>query len=137
MKSAVLLTAILSGLCAEAMAAPISDIRTVPPALESIVIEPDLDFSAALVDATLRDEDQSEVVTAGLVIDEEIGEEEFSIGETEPSGPLRVSEPPPFGMMAAGLGCFGFIALYRRGRKERRRVHRRPMVQIRAIIAER
>jgi hypothetical protein len=136
MKSAVLLTAILSGLCAEAMAAPISSVRPVPTALDNIVIKPDLDFNSTLLDDTLRDDDQLEVVTAGLVIDEEIGEEEVSIGENEPSGPLRVPEPPPFTTIAAGLGCLGLFALYRLSRKEKRRARRRT-VQIRAIIAER
>jgi hypothetical protein len=136
MKFAVLLTALLSGLCAEAMAAPIDNIRTVPSTLETTVIESDLDFNSALVDDALRDEDQPEVVTTGLVIDQEIGEEEFSVGENEPSGPLRVPEPPPFTMIAVGLGGLGFLSLYRLSRKERRRTRRRT-VQIRAIIAER
>jgi hypothetical protein len=136
MKFAVLLTALLSGLCAEAMAAPIDNIRTVPSALEITVIEPDLGFNAALVDEALRGDDQPEIVTTSVVIDEEIGEEEFSVGENEPSGPLRVPEPPPLGMIAVGLGCLGCLALYRMSPKERRHARRRTL-QIRAIIAER
>jgi hypothetical protein len=132
MKSAVLLTAILSGLCAEVMAAPISDIRTVPPASESFVIEPDLDFNTALVDEALSDADQ-DIVTTGIVVDEEIGEEEFAVGANEPSGSLRVPEPPPFTTIAVGLACLGSLALYRLSRKERRRARRRT-VQTRAII---
>ena len=65
MKSAVLLTAMLSGLCAEAMATPIGipssqsaladpdDVLTHTPA-----IEPDLDFQAASVPESLFDDDQ-------------------------------------------------------------------------------
>jgi hypothetical protein len=136
MKPAVLLTVLLSGLCAEAMAAPISNIRGLPNTLENTAIEPDLGFNVALVDEALRDEDQPEVVTTGLVIDEEIGEEEFSVGENEPSGPLRVPEPPTLTMIAAALGCLGCLALYRLNPRERRRARRRT-VQIRAIIAER
>jgi hypothetical protein len=132
MKSVALLTAILSGLCAEAMAAPISDIRTVPPALESIVIEWDLDFNSALIDEVLRDEDQPEVVTTGLVIDEDIGEE-FATEGSEPSGSLRVPEPPPLTTLAIGLGCLGLIVLCRQSHRERRRALRRT-IQIRAII---
>jgi hypothetical protein len=133
MKSAALLTAILSGLCAEAMAAPISDIRTVPPALEDTVIEPDLGFNFALLDEALRDEDQSEIVTTGIVVDEEIDEREFTVNVNEPSGSLRVPEPPPLTTIAVGLGSLGFLALYRQSRRERRRAARRT-IQYRAII---
>jgi len=136
MKFAALLTAILSGLCAEVMAAPIGNIRTVVPAPESAIIDQDLDFYGAFVDDALRDEDQPEVVTTGIVVDEEIGEEEFAVGADEPPGPLRVPEPPPLTTIALGLGAIGLLTLYRLRRKEKRRARRRT-VQIRAIIAER
>jgi hypothetical protein len=137
MKSVVLLIAILSGLCAEAMAAPIGDIRTVPNALESIVIESDLDFNSALIDEVLRDEDQPEVVTTGLVIDEDIGEEEFPAAENEASGSLQVPEPPPFTTVAVGLGCLSFLVLCRQSHRESRRARRRTLQNRPIIIGER
>jgi hypothetical protein len=137
MKSVVLLTAILSGLCAEAMAAPIGNIRTVPNALESTAIESDLDFNSALIDEALRDEDEPGVVTTGNVTDEDIGEEEFSAAENEPSGSLRVPEPPPFTTVAVGLGCLGFLALCRQSHRESRRACRRTFQNRAIIIGER
>jgi hypothetical protein len=136
MKFAVLLTAMLSGLCAEAMAAPIANIRTDFTALDSTFIEPDLDFNTAFLDEALRDEDQPEVVTTGIVVDDEIGEDELAFDRNESSASLRVPEPPPFTMVAIGLGCLGLLALYRQSWKQGRCARRRT-VQIRAIIAER
>jgi hypothetical protein len=137
MKSVVLLIAILSGLSAEAMAAPIGDIRTVPNALESIAIESDLDFNSALIDEALQDEDQSEVVAAAPAIDEDTGEEEFSAVENEASGSLRVPEPPPFTTIAIGLGCLSLLALCLQGRRESRRARRRTFQNRPIIIGER
>ena len=137
MKSVVLLIAILSGLCAEAMAAPIGNIRTVPNALESIVIESDLDFNSALIDEALRDEDQPEVVTTGLAIDEDIAEEELSAAENEASGSLRGPEPPPFTTVAIGLGCLSLLALCLQSRRESRRARRRTFQNRPIIIGER
>jgi hypothetical protein len=144
MKSAVLLTAMLSGLCAEAMAAPI-DIPSSQSALadsddvltHTSVIERDLDFHAASAPESLFEDDDEEEDTApwDLNLEAAVSDEEFAIGGNG-SGFLTVSGPPLLTTIGAGLSCLGIIVLCRRRTtRKRRSKRRRRVVQMRAIIA--
>ena len=144
MKSALLLTAILSGLCAEVMASPITNMsknRTIP------VIQPDLDFNAGSLekislDETLIDEDQAGlVITTGIEFEEAIGPRQFApqyfaIEANRPSGPRGVPEPPPGALIVIGLGFLGTIALWRRAHRHRRRIGR-TVLRMRETMAAR
>jgi len=133
MKSALLLTAMLSGLCAEAVASPIAHIdyenRATP------VMEPDLRFNAESLDEALPEEDPQELITTDF--DPAIDDDQFALVENQSSGSIGVPEPPPVTLILAGLSFFGVFALWRRARWERRRSRRRTVVQMRSITAER
>jgi hypothetical protein len=137
MKSAFLLTAMLSGLCAEVMASPISNLnyesRTAP------VIERDLHFNAESTDEPFPDlfPDQTwqELVTTDF--DQTIDEDRFAADESESSAPFGVPEPPPSVLMLVGLSSIGIFALGRRARWKRRHLRRRAVVRMRQIMAER
>jgi hypothetical protein len=141
MKFAFLLTAILSGLCAEVMASPIGDIdfdnRPAP------MIEPDLHLNAESLDEALADvvpdpdvdADPQELVTTNF--DPAIDEGHFALDVNQSTGYLGVPEPPPATLILMGLTSFVFFALGRRARRKRRRLRRRLVVRMRAITAER
>jgi hypothetical protein len=126
MKSAVLLTAMLSGLCAEVMAAPI-DIPSSQSALadpddvltHTSVIPRDLDFHASSAPESLFEDDDEEEAIGG-----------------NGSGFLTAHQPPLLTMIGAGLSCLGiFVLCRRRATRKRRSRRRRRVVQMRAIIA--
>ena len=120
MKFTVLLIAVLSGLCAEAMAAPIGS------------IERDLAFySASAPEPLFEDDDDPD--PWDLNFNAPISDEEFAIGSNgSPSGfPKPLSLTP----LAVGLSGLGIFALFRRTTKKRRSSRRRRVVRIRAIIA--
>ena len=141
MKSALLLTAMLSGLWAEVMASPVSHMsrnRTTP------VIQPDLHFNADWLDEVSPDQafldqdaDQAEAVTTGIELDEAIAPQQIAINGNDASGSLRVPEPPPVTLITIGLSFFAVVALWRQARRQRRRLRRRTVVRMRAITAER
>jgi hypothetical protein len=142
MKSAFLLTAILSGLCAEVMASPIGDIdydnQTAP------MIEPDLHVNAESLEEVfpnvVPDPDAIEADPRGLVatdFDPVIDESQFALDLNQSSGHLGVPEPPPATLILMGLASLAFFALGRRARWKRRRLRRRVVVRMRAIMAER
>jgi hypothetical protein len=136
MKSAFLLTAMLSGLCAEVMASPIGDIDYDNPT--AVRIEPDLHISAespaeAFPDAA--DDDQWELVTTDL--DVAIDQGHFALDKNQASGSLGVPEPPSVTLILMGLTSLGFFALGRLARWKRRQLRRRVVVRMRAITAER
>jgi|ERR1035438_1283986 hypothetical protein len=141
MKSALLLTAMFSGLCAEVMASPVSHMshnRTTP------VIQPDLHFNADWLDEVSPDQafldqdaDQAEAVTTGIELDEAIAPQQIAINGNDASGSLRVPEPPPVTLITIGLSFFAVVALWRQARRQRRRLRRRTVVRMRAITAER
>jgi len=128
MKSALLLTAILSGLCAEVMASPVSHMshdRSTP------VIQPDLHFNADSLDGAL---------TTGIELDETLAPPQIAINGNsgnDTSGSLRVPEPPPVTLITIGMSLFALVALWRQARRQRRRIRRRTVVHMRAITAER
>jgi hypothetical protein len=139
MKSAVLLIAMLSGLCAEAVAAPIGSAghQTAPAAPDDVfthpVIERDLSFHGASArEALFADEDDPD--PWDLNFDTLISDEEFAIAGSAGSGSLWVPTPPPFTTIAVGLSCPGIFALFRRIRKKKRSLRRRRVVRLRAII---
>jgi hypothetical protein len=109
MKSAVLLTAMLSGLCAEAMASPVT------------------------VEPIFLDERQPELVIAAIDFDGAIDETQFTI---DGSGSLWAPEPPAAMTIVIGLSAIGLFALWRRARRKKR-LRRRRAVRMRAIMAER
>jgi hypothetical protein len=119
MKFTVLLIAVLSGLCAEAMAARIG------------VIERDLAYYSPLPQESLF-EDDDDPDPWDLNFDVAIGYEESAIG-TNGSSP-GLPEPPPFTTIAVGMSCLGIFILYRRIRRKRRSARRRRVVRMRAII---
>jgi hypothetical protein len=135
MKFAFLLTAILSGLCAEVMASPIGDIdydnRPAP------TIEPDLHLNAESLDEAFPDvvPDPRELVTTNF--DPAIEEGHFPLDVNQSTGYLGVPEPPPATLILMGLTSLAFFALGRRARRKRRRLRRRLVVRMRAIMAER
>jgi hypothetical protein len=136
MKSAILLTAMLSGLCAEAMAVPIRpDIRSASIAFDEhaldipFTIKRDVDFSVAYIAAEFPPEDwelnQPALITTDLNSGESIGEtlDANAADGTGASDSLRAPEPPPFGTILIGFACLLGFALSRQ-RKQRRRVRR-------------
>jgi hypothetical protein len=139
MKSAFLLTAMLSGLCAGAMASPISNMtrnRTTP------VIQPDLHFNTGSlekvsVDETLLDEDQAELVTTAIEFEQAIAPQQLALDGNQPSGPRGVPEPPPGELIVIGLSLLGIIAIWRWAHRYRRRARRRHVVRMREITAVR
>jgi hypothetical protein len=136
MKSAFLLTAILSGLCAEVMASPIGDIgyeiQTAP------ISEPDLRVNAESLDEgfpdALPEMDLEQQIPTDF--DPVIGEGQFVLDDNQAAGSLGVPEPPPVTLILMGLTSLGFYALGRRARRKRRQL-RRVVVRMRAITAER
>jgi len=142
MKSVVLLTAMLSGLCAEVMAAPI-DVPSSPSALADpddifthSIIERDLAFHAASAPESLFDDDED---TDGWDLNFEVAvsDEESATSGNGSSGSFRAPEPPLFAAVAAAASCLGIFALCRRTRGKRRSLRRRRVVRMRAIMAER
>jgi hypothetical protein len=123
MKFAVLLTAMLSGLCAEAMAA--APIRSVAENINRAipgrsVIARDTGFSAA----------SDELWSADYNSDAD-----DDVQDLDTADPLSVPEPPPMATIAIGMTFF-LTALYHRTWREAR-IARRRSFQRRAIIAER
>jgi hypothetical protein len=132
MKSAFLLTAMLSGLCAEVVASSIGNIHYEIPAPP--FVERDLHFNAGPGDEAFPDEYPQQLVTTDF--DQAINHgEDFAMDGN--SGYLGVPEPPPFLLMLFGLNSLGFFALGRRARRIRRWIRRRNVVRMRAITAER
>ena len=131
MKSAFLLTAMLSGLCAEVMASPLDNIAWDNSAAP--VIEPDLRFIAASPDEADPGYDPQELVTTDFD-QNAIDEDQFALGADQVSGSVGVPEPPPVALILVGLSFLGGFALWRRTRWERLRRRRRTAVQMRAII---
>jgi hypothetical protein len=138
MKSAVLIAAMLSGLCAEAVAAPMGEQpRPVPAALEDIftrpTIERDLGFLAGSGGETLRDEDRPELIANLIANDlgsgEAIGQDEFVIDEERASRSLGTPGAPLLAAIALGLSCLGIFAFCCQSRRERRRSGRRGLRQ--------
>jgi hypothetical protein len=130
MKSALLFTAMLSGLCAEVMASPFGSFNYQPPAAP--LIERDLQFNADSVDEAFTDDYQQELVTTDF--DPSIDDD--PIDDHQASGPLGVPEPPPVMLVLSGLISLGFFALGRRAGRKRHRTRRRTGARIRAITAE-
>jgi hypothetical protein len=129
MKSVVLLTAMFSGLCAGAMAAPISLFnRTEPPTLPDsfnyLVIGSDFDFSSpSLPGPSFAGEDRSKpaLVDNGTP---EPGVPESGAEAVAPRGNgiaafLRVADPSPVTSITAGLLFLGVFALLHRARRKR------------------
>jgi len=134
MKSVLLLTAMLSGLCAEVLAFPIAHMsknRAAP------VIKPDLDFSAGSPDGAFPNGGPDELVTTDIEFDQAIDPEQFATAENQASGSFGVPEPPPAALILIGLSSLGIFALWRRARWKRRQTRRRTVVRIRALTAER
>jgi hypothetical protein len=115
----VLLIAVLSGLLAEAMAAPIG------------IIERDLAFYGASASEPLFEDDDPDPWDRNF--DVAIGDEEFAMSANgSPSDPPK---PLPLTPVAVGMSCLGIFTLFRRIRKRRRSSRRRRVVRMRAIIA--
>jgi hypothetical protein len=134
MKFALLLTAVLSGLCAEVMAFPIIHIgknQTNP------VIKPDLDFNAASPGGAFPNENPAELVATDIEFDQAIDQAQFAAAEQQATGSFGVPEPPPATLIVIGLSSLGVFALWRRARWKRRQTRRRTVVRMRAIMAER
>jgi hypothetical protein len=141
MKSALLLTAMLSGLCAEVMAAPIGDLsyenRSPPP------IAGDLHFNAGSPDDALafleeyRPEEYPQVLVTTDFNQAMYADDQPAIDIEQASGYLGVPEPPPAVLILSGLTGFGFFALGRRVRWKRRRSRRRTVVYGRPLTAKR
>jgi hypothetical protein len=141
MKFAVLVTAMLSGLCAEAMAAPI-DIPSSQSALadpddvltNTSVIERDLAFHAGSAPESLFDGDED---TDPWNLNFEVAvSDEASATSGNGSGFLRVDEPPFLTTIGAGLSCLGiFVLCRRRTARKKSSKRRRRVVRMRAIIA--
>jgi hypothetical protein len=132
MKSIFLIAAILSGLCAEAMASPLSGIltyfQTASPILDDFtppLIERDLSFHAESMFEELATNDPGDLNQRDLnPIDlnqmdlNQVEENHVDAGQS--SGSLRMPEPPPLVTIALGLGLFGFFARFRHTRNKRR-----------------
>ena len=136
MKSALLLTAMLSGLCAEVMAAPIGDLsyenRPSPP------IAGDLHFNAGSIDDAVAFPDEYPQVLITTDFDQASdADDQPPIDVDQASGYLGVPEPPPLVLILSGLTGFGFLALGRRARWKRRRSRRRTVVYGRPLTAKR
>jgi len=128
----------LSGLCAEAMAVPMSKYpRTALSALDDVftgpIIERDIDFQSISGVESFLEEDQANLVTSGIDFDDAIGEEAFLVDGKEPSGSLSVPEPLPVTAIALGFGCLGILAVYSRYRNHRKSTRRRRVVRIRPL----
>jgi hypothetical protein len=126
---AVLLTAMLSGLCAAVMASPLNwltDYLPDSPAFDdpftTPIIEQDLDFYYASFRDAFVAGDQNEANSS--VID---------VNQTSDS--LRLPEEPPWQIIAAGLGCLGILVLLGREHRRLERRTRRRRVRIRPITA--
>jgi hypothetical protein len=135
MKSALLLIAMLSGLCAEVMAAPIGDLNyenRPPPAIAG-----DLHFNAGSLDDAVAFPDEYPQVLVTTDFDQAIDADELTIDQNGASGYLGVPEPPPSVLILSGLTGLGFFAMGRRARWKRRRSRRRTVVHMRALTAKR
>ena len=140
MKSALLLPAMLSGLCAEVMAAPIGDLnyenRSPPPIAEDLHFNAGpIDEAVALLDEYRQDEYPQVLVTTDF--DQASDADQPPIDVNAASGYLGVPEPPPLVLILSGLTCLGFLALGRRARRKRRRACRRLVFRVRALTAKR
>ena len=136
MKSALLLTAMLSGLCAEVMATPIGDLNyenRLPPAIAG-----DLHFNAGSIDDAVAFPDEYPQVLITSDFDQASdADDQPPIDVDEASGYLGVPEPPPSVLILSGLTGFGFLALGRRARRKRLRACRRLVFRVRALTAKR
>ena len=139
MKTAVSLTALLAGLCAACVAAPLS--QEIPSRSEFLVAGLTRGPAAAWVDPWLAELDAaspepsaSDTFTPTMTIgDPSVGE--MSHREShETFGSVRVPEPPSFISLWIAMASIGILGLYRlnyRPRKRRSRRHMRPLTVLR------
>jgi hypothetical protein len=136
MKIAVLLTAMLSGLCAEAMAVPFGILTSQADrddAFTHPVTERHFSLnSLSAPEALFEDEDDPD--PGDLNFESAIGNYELAIDGNGSFLFRHAPEPPPLTMMAVGLSCIGIFALCRRIMKKKRSVRRRKVVRLRAIF---
>jgi hypothetical protein len=128
--NAVVLPAMLLGLCAEVMASPLNwlldnyrpDSTAFDDPFVAPVIEQDLDFYYSSVHDAFVAGDQNQANAS--VID---------VNETSDS--LRLPDGPPLPIIAAGLGCIGILVFVRREQRKVKRKARRRRLGIRPITA--
>jgi hypothetical protein len=133
MKSAVLIATMLSGLCAGALASPLSrsinDSLTDAPgfvdnALPSSVIEPDLSFNAfSILEVFTNDEIPGATTDVPIGDSQAVDLNKLDLNLT--SDTLRGPEPPPLVPIGLGLCCIGALGLVRHNRNAKRLTGRR------------
>jgi hypothetical protein len=139
LKTAVSLTALLAGLCAACVAAPLS--QEIPSRSEFLVAGLTRGPATAWVDPWLAELDvaspqpsASNTYTPAMTFgDAPVGEISY-YDNPEAFGSGRIPEPPPFISLWIAIASIGILGLYRlnyRPRKRRSRRHMRPLTVLR------